>query len=75
MFGREPRLPIDVYSGGVDGVTNDVNQYGLELTLHLRDAYEIVKANLTQAAEKAQARWNQQWHKPHLTLEPGDKVC
>jgi hypothetical protein len=49
-FGREARLPTDVLLGAVKDIKHDVEQYRTNLTLHLRQAYEIVKKNLEEYA-------------------------
>jgi transposase InsO family protein len=40
MFGREPRLPIDIMEGRFQDIKYGVKQYHTSITLNLREAYK-----------------------------------
>lgn len=73
MFGRIPRLPMDVFQGNAKDVKFDLDQYQTKLTVHMRDAYMIVKANLEKYAIKNKIVYDSKVQK-HLELKKGDKV-
>ena len=74
MFGREARLPIDVLHGPVKDCVHDYKQYGINMTAHMREAYEIVKSNLHAQAEAMQLTWNKKMHESHRVYKPLDEV-
>ena len=73
MFGREPRLPMDVFHGNAKDVKYDLDQYHTKLTLHMRDAYKIVKDNLEKYAIKNKIAYDSKV-KSHINLNIGDRV-
>jgi hypothetical protein len=73
MFGREPRLPLDVLEGSAKDIKHDLEQYNTKLTYHMYQAFKIVKENLYKYAVKNKLRYDKQI-KAHIKLNPGDKV-
>jgi hypothetical protein len=73
MYGREARLPVDVFTGPVKEVTFDVDQYKTFLTAHLRKAYEVVRENLFNAAVARKESWDGKVTS-HVTYSPRDLV-
>jgi hypothetical protein len=58
VFGREPRLPIDILQSSVKELKHDVEQYTLDMNLHLYNAYKIVKLKLEDYAKSMKKRWD-----------------
>lgn len=52
LYGRDPRLPIDVILGSPEVEKVDLKQYKLELTARLRDAYTEVRKLQAEARAK-----------------------
>jgi hypothetical protein len=73
MFGREPRLPIDIFHGPTKEIKHDVLQYGIQLTQQLKVAYDIVKQNLDTYAKTMKIGWDKKVIK-HNEYQKGDKV-
>ncbi len=73
MFGRDPRLPTDVWTGSYKDIKHDVTQYSTNLTLHMREAFEIVKKNLVANAIKMKTVWDSKL-KSHHKFNGGDEV-
>lgn len=73
MFGREPRLPMDVFDGSNTNIKFDIEQYRTKLTSHMRDAYKIVKQNLLQYAIKTKLAYDAKV-KPNIELKVGERV-
>ncbi len=73
-FGREPRLPTDIFHGPVKELRYNILQYGSTLTADLRNAYDIVKENLYKAACEMKLSYDSKIHKPHDTFKRGDKI-
>ena len=72
-FGREPRLPTDILTGSVKDIKYDLNQYGMKMTLDLKNAYEIVKQNLFKTAKNMKLNWENKI-KSHTSFKVGEKV-
>lgn len=73
IYGREPRVPTDIWQGRIRDIHFDAAQYQTQLTAHLRSAYEIVRTNLHNHARAMQAR-RQAKIKGHIQLAPGQQV-
>jgi hypothetical protein len=73
MFGRDPREPTDIFEGTIKDIKYDAKQYGIQMTYHLRRAYEIVKKNLLENAKAMKLNWDSKVHR-HQTFKPGDEV-
>ena len=73
MFGREPRLPIDVQFGlpTQQGKTNHA-QYAIDLKDRMRRAHELASAAMKKTALKYKARYDKRV-RDHA-LETGDRV-
>jgi hypothetical protein len=74
-FRRQARLPSDVLLGSVKDIKFDVTQYQTNITLHLREAYEIVKTNLTGNMYAIETKLS--WDKKiiaHFQFEVGEIV-
>jgi hypothetical protein len=73
MFGREPRLPVDVFEGSLNDIQHDLVQYQTNLTAHLRNAHEIVKSNLKKNAISMKLYWDDKIRSYHQ-FKKDDKV-
>lgn len=74
MFGRIPRLPSDVlFSRNFNEIQHDVDQYQIQMTSHLRTAYDIVRKKLYDSAMQSKLRWDANI-KGHTSFEKGDEV-
>ena len=72
--GREARLPTDVFEGGFQEISHDIDQYQLLMTQHLKRAYEIVKKQLEENALDVKNKWEQKIRKLPKKFRIGDKV-
>ena len=74
MFGRQPRLPIDLALGLPlrDGEYKSHSQYVQKLKSHLEESYKIATQNATKIAAKNKARFDK--HVNASKLEAGDRV-
>jgi hypothetical protein len=74
IYGREPRIPTDIFNGPINDIVYDLEQYNISLTSNLRNAYDIVKKNLTRAANAAKIAWDKKLVKSYTTFKVGDKI-
>ncbi|XP_058492814.1 uncharacterized protein LOC131464383 [Solea solea] len=74
MFGRQPRLPVDLAFGLPlrDGEYKLHSEYVQRLKSHLEESYEIATRNAKKIAEKNKARFDR--HVTVSKLEAGDRV-
>jgi hypothetical protein len=72
--GREARLPTDVLDGGFQEISNDIEQYQLLMTHHLKKAYDIVRGELERNAIDVKNKWEQKLRKLPKKFRIGDKV-
>lgn len=74
MFGRVPRLPVDIMFGSVlrDNEVLDYNDYVHSFEKDLKEAIRIAQSNTTQAQKKQAEQYNKQVK--GVALEIGDKV-
>lgn len=73
MFGRQPRLPVDLAFGlPVDTPNKSHSQYVENLKNRLRESYEMATKNAGKIAERNKQRFDK--HVVALTLEEGDRV-
>lgn len=74
MFGRSPRLPVDLAFGlPMNGENHQPHsQYVQSLKSRLRESYSIASKNAAKASEKNKVRFDQRVIP--LKLEPGDRV-
>lgn len=73
MFGRQPRLPVDLAFGlPVDRSTKSHSQYVKDLKEGLRESYEIAIKNSAKVAQRNKRRFDK--HVVVSTLDVGDKV-
>lgn len=74
MFGRQPRLPLDIALGlpGKDSSQVSHSQYVQHLKSHLKESYEVASRNAQKMAEKNKIRFDK--HVTNSSLEVGDRV-
>jgi hypothetical protein len=60
--------------GRFQDIKHDVKQYHTSITLNLREAYKIVKENITRTANQAKIIWDGKINKSHMHYVSGDKV-
>lgn len=74
MFGRQPRLPLDLAFGlpGKDSSPVSHSQYVQHLKSHLKESYEVASQNARKIAEKNKIRYDK--HVTNSSLEVGDRV-
>ena len=72
MFGREPRLPVDVAMGLPQSKECPSKDYAAALQEKLRHAYEVVEACADEAAERQQRNYNTNVRA--AVLAAGDRV-
>ncbi|KAK9980488.1 hypothetical protein ABG768_000093 [Culter alburnus] len=73
MFGRLPRLPVDLAFGlPVESPAKSHSQYVKDLKDRLRESYEIAKKNAAKLAERNKRRFDERV--VASTLEEGDRV-
>uniref|UniRef100_A0A9J8CSN7 Gypsy retrotransposon integrase-like protein 1 n=1 Tax=Cyprinus carpio carpio TaxID=630221 RepID=A0A9J8CSN7_CYPCA len=73
MFGRQPRLPVDLAFGlPVNGSTKSHSQYVRDLKEGLRESYEIAIKNAAKVAQRNKRRFDR--HVVVSTLDLGDRV-
>jgi hypothetical protein len=72
MFGREPRLPVDIAFGIGDQEKKSLPKYVEELRKRMKDAYELA----FQAAEKARKKQGKYYDLKvsGVNVQPGDRV-
>jgi hypothetical protein len=58
MFGREARQPVDIVQGSWKELKHDVDQYAIEMTVHLKSAYDIVNKRLLSYATDTKRSWD-----------------
>jgi transposase InsO family protein len=73
MFGREPRLPMDVLMSNNTELSIDQHTYQLESTTMLKEAYQIVRENILRNATATQQAWKEKL-RYHHQFQIGDKV-
>lgn len=73
MFGRQPRLPVDLAFGlPTDTPTRSHSQYVQDLKNRLRESYEVAVKNAGKVAERNKRRFDNRV--VASTLEEGDRV-
>lgn len=74
MFGRQPRLPVDIAFGlpVTNKQTLSHSHYVKALKSHLKESYEVATKNSRQAAEKNKRRFDKVTLE--CTLDVGDRV-
>lgn len=74
MFGRRPRLPVDIAFGlpVQGGSSQSHSKYVKNLKAHLEESYEIVSKNSAKVAERNKARFDRLVRES--TLKEGDQV-
>ena len=72
-FGREARQPMDILQGSYRDLKNDLDQYQLEMTVHLRRAHDIVRKKLEANAITMKKHWDSKI-KHHYIFKKGDLV-
>lgn len=74
MFGRQPRLPVDIAFGlpVTPRVTQSHSQYVSKLKSHLKESYEIAMKNSQKVADKNKKRFDRGIRES--TLDVGDRV-
>lgn len=73
MFGRQPRLPVDLAFGlPVNHQPGSHSQYVRNLKSQLEDSYRVATENARKTASRNKARFDK--HVVDSTLEEGDRV-
>lgn len=74
MFGRQPRLPIDIAFGlpVKDSSSTSHSQYVKSLKSHLKESYQLAIENSKKVADKNKKRFDARVRE--ATLETGDRV-
>ncbi len=73
MFGRQPRLPVDLAFGlPVDDQPLSHSQYVQGLKNRLKESYELCSRNAKKSAERNKVRFDKKV--TDSSLEPGDRV-
>ena len=74
MFGRQPRLPIDLAFGlpVTDNQTTSHSQYVQDLKSHLEESYKIATGNAEKVMQRNKARFDK--HVTASELSVGDRV-
>ncbi|XP_043078707.1 uncharacterized protein LOC122327417 [Puntigrus tetrazona] len=74
MFGRQPRLPLDLVFGLLKESNQKVShsQYVQQLKSHLRESYEVAVRNMQKLAERNKVRFDK--NVKESTLDVGDRV-
>lgn len=73
MFGRQPRLPVDIILGIPHvGNTADTEEFAQHTRDNLQTAFELARRNLTERADK-QAENNSKL-KPYPVFQPGQEI-
>lgn len=73
MFGRQPRLPVDLAFGlPVNHRPGSHSQYVRNLKSQLEDSYRVASENAKKTASRNKARFDK--HVVDSTLEEGDRV-
>ena len=74
MFGRQPRLPIDIAFGlpVKDSSSTSHSQYVKSLKTHLKESYQLAIQNSKKVADKNKKRFDARVRES--TLETGDRV-
>lgn len=74
MFGRQPRLPIDIAFGlpVKEGSTTSHSQYVRNLKSYLKDSYQLASDNAKKVADKNKRRFDMKIRE--ATLNIGDRV-
>lgn len=74
MFGRQPRLPVDIAFGLPvrEGSTTSHSQYVRNLRSYLRESYQLASDNAKKVADKNKKRFDMKIRE--ATLSIGDRV-
>lgn len=74
MFGRQPRLPIDIAFGlpAKDSSSTSHSQYVKSLKTYLKESYQLAIENSKKVADKNKKRFDARVRE--ATLETGDRV-
>jgi predicted nucleic acid-binding protein len=74
MYGRHPRLPTEILqSDNYNEFEHDLKQYQIQLTSHLRIAYDLVRKRLEEEAVSRKINWDKKI-KGHHTFNKDDLV-
>lgn len=74
MFGREPKLPVDICFGMSDEKDCEAlhSKYVENLKKGLKSAYELAAVSAGKVNQKNKRRYDEKVH--HFKLSPGDRV-
>lgn len=73
MFGRQPRLPVDLAFGlPVDSQSGSHSKYVQDLKKRLEESYKVATGNASKVAERNKKRYDK--HVVASTLQVGDRV-
>ena len=77
MFGRHPRLPVDLEFGtqplsAKDGTSESFSEYGRALDERLRLAFDTVRARTAKAQQSQKQQYDRRSRGSHV--QPGDRV-
>ena len=75
LFGRHPRLPIDLAFGfepKENQTKGSSTEYAARWSQQMKQAYELARKNATQAAQRRKRLYDQKAHSDDLS--PGDRV-
>ncbi len=74
MFGRQPRLPVDLIFNTTVSQDNPKfhSQYVQSLKTHLQESYKLAQKNAAKSAERNKVRFDRKV--TESSLEEGDRV-
>lgn len=58
IFGRELRLPMDLYIGEIPSEPSPSNEYVASLTSRLRKVHKLVRENIRSSSRRMKTRYN-----------------
>jgi hypothetical protein len=72
LYGREPRLPVDVSLLPPSNVTNSIKEHRARIVQTIEEAHAIARANTQRTQQSMKARYDRSAREPKFML--GDRV-
>ena len=72
LYGREPRLPVDVSLLPPSNVTNSIKEHRARIVQTIEEAHAIARANIQRTQQAMKARYDRSAREPQFAV--GDKV-